>query len=102
MVCNQEDAFGYVVGGRDREASEDAIERAGLATGVGLFGISESLLVAGGFHSDSVPFSPHVPTLFLSTSIHDDYHQPGDVVSKVDFGQVERAVRLVMALVEDP
>ena len=102
LVCNQADAFGYVLGGPDREMTEEAVERAGERLGVGLFGISESLLVRAGFYSDSVPFSAHVPTLFLSTSIHDDYHAPGDVPAKVDYGQVARAVRLVTALVEDP
>jgi hypothetical protein len=102
LVCNQQDAFGYVVGGRDRDISEEALEHAAGRLGIGVYGVSESLLVGAGFYSDSVPFSQHVPTLFLSTSIHDDYHQPGDVVAKVDLGQVERAVRLVTALVEDP
>jgi hypothetical protein len=102
LACAEPDAFGYVVGGRDREASEDAVERAGSKVGVGLHGIPESLLLGLGFDSDSVPFSEHVPTLFLSTSLFDEYHGPGDVAAKVDYGQVERAVRLVTALVEDP
>lgn len=100
LVCDPEGAFGYVVGTRDQGASEAALERAGSAAGLELYGMPESALLAAGFVSDSVPFSAHVPTLFLSTSIHDDYHGPGDTVSRVDFAQVERAVRLVLALVE--
>jgi Peptidase family M28 len=102
LVCNEADAFGYVVGGPGREATEEALERAAGRVGTSVYGIGEGLLVGAGFYSDSVPFSPHVPTLFLSTSIHDDYHRPGDVPEKVDLGQVERAVRLVTALVLDP
>ena len=55
-----------------------------------------------GFYSDSVPFSAHVPTLFLSTSIHDDYHRPGDTVAQVDLAQGERAVHPVPPLVPRP
>jgi aminopeptidase N len=102
LVCNQADAFGYVVGGPDREVTEDALERAAGRVGASVYGIGEGMLVAAGFTSDSVPFSAHVPTLFLSTSIHDDYHAPGDVPAKVDIGQVERAVRIVTALALDP
>jgi hypothetical protein len=38
----------------------------------------------------------------VSTSIHADYHQPGDVPNKLDLGQVERAVVLVTEMVEHP
>lgn len=100
FTCAAEDAFGYVVGDRERSASNEAMERAGHAAGVPLFGVPEWMLRRAGFDSDSVPFSPHVPTLFLSTSLSDDYHRPTDTAGKVDFGQVERAVRLVLALVE--
>jgi Zn-dependent M28 family amino/carboxypeptidase len=102
LVCNDADAFGYVVGGPGREATEEALERAAGRAGIGVYGIPEGILVAAGFSSDSVPFSAHVPTLFLSTSIHDDYHRPGDVTEKVDLGQVARAVRLVTTLALDP
>ena len=36
----------------------------------------------------------------LSTSIHDDYHKPTDTPARIDLGQVERAVWLVLALLD--
>lgn len=49
---------------------------------------------------DSASFSPHVPALFLCTTVHADYHQPTDTPDRVDYEQVERALKLLIALVE--
>jgi hypothetical protein len=66
-----------------------------------LIGIPEVVLTRLGFGSDSVPFSPHVPTIFLSTGDHRDYHQPTDTQEKIDYEQILRAVRLTLAIVEE-
>jgi hypothetical protein len=55
-----------------------------------------------GFSSDSVPFGEVAPTLFLSTSIHDDYHRPTDTADKIDPAQMRRAAELVLAVLEAP
>jgi hypothetical protein len=93
-------SIGYVVGDRDRDASLAALSRASEKTGTHVLGVPESWLGRSGFSSDSVPFSRFMPTLFLSTSIHADYHEPGDTAEKVDIGQIERAVRLILSLLE--
>jgi hypothetical protein len=94
------DTLGYVVGDRDRDASLAALERASEKTGTKVVGISEVWLRRSGFSSDSVPFGRFVPTLFLSTSIHADYHAPSDTAAKVNVGQIERAIRIVLALLD--
>jgi hypothetical protein len=53
-----------------------------------------------GDRGDSASFAPHVPTLFFSTAVHPDYHEPTDTPERVDYGQVDRALRLVLELVE--
>jgi hypothetical protein len=100
LLGSPSDALGYVVSDRGRTRSEALVGEAEDHTDVNLIGIPESVLLKLGFLSDSVPFSTHVPTLFLSTSIHHDYHQPSDTAEKVDAGQIERAVRVVLAVIE--
>ena len=51
-------------------------------------------------NADSTVFSPHVPTLFLSTGLHADHHERGDTPERVDLGQIERAVRLVLEILD--
>ncbi len=53
-----------------------------------------------GDRSDSAWFAPHVPTVFFSTTIHADYHRTTDTADRVDYAQVTRAARLVLALIE--
>jgi hypothetical protein len=46
--------------------------------------------------SDDSPFAAHhVPTLFFSTSLQDDYHQPTDTVDKIDADVLHRITRAV-------
>jgi hypothetical protein len=92
--------IGYVVGEREADASEAVLFGASDKTGTKVIGVPEAWMRSAGFTSDSVPFSAVVPTLFLSTSIHDDYHKPGDIAVKVDVGQIGRAVGLVLGIVE--
>ena len=65
-------------------------------------GVPEQVVTATGSSSDSVIFSEHVPTLFLSTSMHRDYHRPTDTAEKIDYGQLERVVRLVLGVIREP
>jgi hypothetical protein len=51
-----------------------------------------------GDRSDSASFSARVPTLFFSTMTHADYHQSTDTPERVDYRQVESALRLVLEL----
>jgi len=36
-----------------------------------------------------------IPILFFSTGLHSDYHQPGDVVEKIDFEKMETITRMI-------
>jgi len=53
-----------------------------------------------GDRSDNASFPPFVPSVFFSTTIHADYHRPTDSADRVDYAQVTRAARLVLALIE--
>ncbi len=48
--------------------------------------------------SDAAVLATRLPTLLLSTALHEDHHQLTDTPEKLDYGQIERAVRLVLAL----
>ncbi|AKT42014.1 M20/M25/M40 family metallo-hydrolase [Chondromyces crocatus] len=91
-------AMGYVVSARGQARVTALIEGAARETKTSLFGLPEAILRGSGFTSDSVPFSDSVPTLFLSTSMHDDYHLPSDTADKIDVHQVTRAIALVVAI----
>jgi hypothetical protein len=101
LMRRADEALGFIVGERDKDRTEDALRRAAAREDRPLFGIPESVLTRLGFSSDSVPFGPHAPTIFLSTGDHADYHQPSDTAEKVDFDQITRAVRLSLAIVDE-
>jgi hypothetical protein len=94
------DAFGYTVSLLGRAAVEARVRRASNRTRTIVVGIPEGLITLAGFWADSLSFSGRVPALMLSTSIHDDYHRPTDTAARIDLGQVERAVRFVLALLD--
>lgn len=50
--------------------------------------------------SDSTVFRRHVPTVFLSTGLHKDYHQRTDTADRVNLDQLTRVVRLTFAFLE--
>lgn len=51
------------------------------------------------FRSDHVIFaSKGVPSLFLTSGLHDDYHRPSDEVELIDFEKVARVSELVYLL----
>ncbi|MCC2546066.1 M28 family peptidase [Hymenobacter sp. BT175] len=48
------------------------------------------------YRSDHYNFAKHkVPVAFFFNGVHDDYHQPGDEVDKIEFPKMERRTRLV-------
>ena len=54
---------------------------------------------AAGRSDDSSFTALHLPTLFFSTSLQDDYHQPTDTIDKIDgatLRQITQAVRVVV------
>jgi len=85
--------FGFQAYGPAIRDTTRRVKRAGARTHVPL--IPAEL----GDRSDSTSFAPHAPTVFFSTMVHPDYHRPTDTPERVDYGQVERALRLVRELV---
>jgi hypothetical protein len=48
------------------------------------------------YRSDHYNFAKHnIPIIFYFNGTHEDYHQPGDEVSKILFGKIEKIARLV-------
>ncbi len=48
--------------------------------------------------SDAEVLATRLPTLLLSTALHEDHHQLSDIPERIDYGQIERTVRLVLEL----
>ena len=50
------------------------------------------------YRSDHYNYAKHgIPIIFFFTGVHRDYHQPGDVVEKIDFEKMERIDRMIFA-----
>lgn len=48
------------------------------------------------YRSDHYNFAKHgIPVIFYFNGVHEDYHQPGDEVSKIDFPMLAKRARLV-------
>lgn len=48
------------------------------------------------YRSDHYNFAKHgIPVIFYFNGVHDDYHMPGDEVSKIDFPMLAKRARLV-------
>ncbi|MDI1483489.1 M28 family peptidase [Polyangium sp. y55x31] len=101
VVPRASEALGFVVGTRDGQRTRALLDRAAAREDRPLFGIPEAALTRLGYASDSVPFGPHTPTIFLSDAALADYHQPTDTPDQVDFDQIERAVRLTLTMLDE-
>lgn len=101
LIPRADETIGFVIGPTDKPTTDDILQRAAEREDRPILGIPEVVLTRLGFASDSVPFSPHMPTIFLSTGDHADYHQPTDTQEKIDFDQITRAVRLTLAIVDE-
>jgi hypothetical protein len=86
--------IGFETYGSSRWATARQVRRA--AAGAKVSAIPMRL----GDRSDSASFADHVPTVFLCTTVHEDYHRPTDTADRVDVGQVERSLKLVLGLLE--
>ena len=48
------------------------------------------------YRSDHYNFAKHkIPVAFFFNGVHEDYHQPGDDVEKIEFDQIQKVGRLV-------
>lgn len=101
VVPRADEALGFVVGEREKDATRALLDRAAVREDRPIFGIPESFMTRLGYFSDSVPFGPFAPTIFLSDGALGDYHQPTDVADSIDVDQMERAARLVLAIVDE-
>jgi hypothetical protein len=87
-------SIGWEASGPERRATAGLVRQASKRAQVG------AIPMRLGDRGDSASFAPHVPTLFFSTAVHPDYHQPTDTPERVDYGQVERALRIVLEVVD--
>jgi Peptidase family M28 len=101
LIPRADETIGYVIGHVDAPKTTNILKRAAEREERPIIGIPEIVLKRLGFASDSVPFSPHVPTIFLSTGDHADYHKPTDTEEKIDYEQLSRAIRLTLAIVDE-
>jgi acetylornithine deacetylase/succinyl-diaminopimelate desuccinylase-like protein len=102
LLGNVDNTIGFLVSARGGEAIDARVRAAARGSGARVIGLPESIMEMTGFISDSVIFRDHTPTLFFSTSIHADYHRPTDTPEKIDYAQMERAVRLVLEFIREP
>ncbi len=86
--------IGYQPSGRDAGHTDRLVKGAAGRAGVGV------IPMRLGDRSDSASFAPRVPTVFFSTAVSAEYHQPTDTPERVDYGQVRRALQIVLELVE--
>lgn len=89
-------AFAYVFYNLDAERTDEIMQAASETTGVTLFGVDSSVFQGIGFGSDSDNFAPYVPSVFLSSSIHSDYHKTTDTPENIVWDQLERATVVVL------
>ncbi len=50
--------------------------------------------------SDARVFAERMPTLLLSTALHEDHHEISDTPERIDYQQIERTVKLVLAMAD--
>lgn len=104
LLGRVDNTIGFAVSERGREELDAHVRAAARGSGARVIGIPESMMELTGFLSDSVIFSDEakMKTLFFSTSVHADYHRPTDTPDKIDYAQIERAVRLVLEVIREP
>ncbi len=90
--------IGYQVLGGSASLTLERLRAAASATGLPVWPLTSfdepSIL------SDATVLAERLPALLLSTGLHEDHHQLTDTPEKIDYAQIERAVRLVLALAE--
>lgn len=86
--------LGYEATGPSRRQSSAWVRDASRASHVGVAPMNL------GDRSDSASFAAYVPSVFFSTTIHADYHQPTDTAERVRYDQVARATELVARLLD--
>lgn len=100
LLGEPEDALGYVISDQQGGKIGALLEQVQEITGTPLFGIPETVFQAMSYAADSVPFSSYTSTVFLSSSMHDDYHQPTDTADRIDYSQIVRAANVTLSVVE--
>ena len=91
------DAIGYLALGASRSRTLAYLRAAADDSGLEIRTLEE----AGELRptiSDAEVLARRLPTLLLSTALHQDHHRPSDTPEKIDYAQIERAARLVLDL----
>jgi Zn-dependent M28 family amino/carboxypeptidase len=90
-----------VVGLETRPSAEGPARRAARAAGLDLIAVPAHLVELFGFEdrTDDWWFRRRgVPAIHISTSLHDDYHQPTDTPDRLSPSQLERVARMSAGL----
>jgi Zn-dependent M28 family amino/carboxypeptidase len=100
LAVGRDAAIG-AVGLADDPGVGAAVRAAAADAGIALVEVSPKLLFVIGeaYRSDDWSLRDRgVPAVFLSTGLHDDYHEPSDTPDKLSPAQLERAARLVRGI----
>lgn len=92
-------AIGFLALGSRPATFAARIADAGAEAGVEIRRLTE-LFAEKDLKSDSDVYRRHAPTLYLSTGLHADHHQPTDTPERIDVAQIARTVRLTLALLD--
>ncbi len=93
----ERDAIGYLAYGRSAPATQAWLRAAANDSGLKVRSLEQSGELMPAI-SDAEVLATRLPTLLLSTALHEDHHQLTDTPEKIDYGQIERTVRLVLEL----
>lgn len=72
--------------------ADNAAKKTGLDLDYSLSGVNHPLMLFS--RSDHYNFvRKDIPVLFFTTGLHSDYHKPGDIIEKIEFGKMELITR---------
>ena len=100
LVGNPVDTIGYSAAPLHGLDSAGLIDRAASGAGISVIGIPQTVIESLSFSSDVTTFAGLAPTLALSTGGTEDFHELTDTADRLDVGQMERAARLVLAVLD--
>ncbi len=92
-----QNAIGYLTLSKNTPPLAQALKQAANAAGVEIVSL-EDFGALKPMITDAEVFSHRLPTLLLSTALHEDHHRVSDTPDRLDYDQIQRASQLVLAL----
>lgn len=77
------------------------VDSAAASQAIAVIGLSETVLELTGFCSDTNSFRGAVPTVTFSTGGSIDFHLTSDTPDRLDYGQIQRAAKLVLGVLAE-